>query len=199
MRRLTFLLVLTTLIAAPALAEQTPTPPMDTPTPAVAQATTPPAAAPQTTQRNPNAPTIRTATDDLGARVASSTNVRLDMKISDTLTGQAVTKEVTMIIQSGSNGRIRTESFFVAQKFRVNLNIDASTTAYLSGVVRTNVTFEYSPAANAASGDQPAQVPQLNESISVILQDGKPLIVSESADPMTARKVTVELTATILK
>lgn len=196
MRRLTCLLTLITLIATPALAAQTATPPMDTPTPAVAQATTPPATAPRPAQTAPpRAPTP----DPLGSRVAASTNVRLDMKISDTFTGQPVLKEVTMIIQSGSNGRIRTESI-VAQKFMVNLNIDASTTAYLSGVVRTNVTFEYSPApANAASGDQPAQIPRLNESISVILQDGKPMIVSQSADPMTARKVTVELTATILK
>lgn len=198
MRRLTSLLFLLALIATPALAlaAQTPTPPVDTPTPSIAQATTPPAAAPRPGQ---TAPPRAATPDPLGSRAAASTNIRLEMKISDTLTGQAVTKEVTMIIQSGSNGRIRTESF-VAQKFRVNLNIDASTTAYVSGVVRTNVTFEYSPApANAASGDQPAQIPQLNESISVILQDGKPMIVSQSADPMTARKVTVELTATILK
>lgn len=198
MRRLIFFLMLTTLIATPALAlaAQTPAPPMDIPTPSIAQATTPPAAAPKPGQ---TAPQRAPAPDPLGSRAAASTNVRLEMKISDTLTGQAVTKEVTMIIQSGSNGRIRTESI-VAQKFRVNLNIDAATTAYASGVVRTNVTFEYSPApANAASGEQPAQIPQLNESISVILQDGKPMIVSQSADPMTARKVTVELTATILK
>jgi hypothetical protein len=196
MRRLTFLLLLTTLIAAPALAAQTLASPVDTPPPSIAQATTPPATAPRPVQ---TAPPRAATPDPLGSRAAASTNVRLEMKISDTLTGQAVTKEVTMIVQSGSNGRIRTESF-VAGKFRVNLNIDASTTAYLSGVVRTNVTFEYSPApATAPSGDQPAQTPQLNESISVILLDGKPMIVSQSADPMTARKVTVELTATILK
>jgi hypothetical protein len=121
------------------------------------------------------------------------------MKISDTFTGEAVTKEVTMIIQSGVNGRIRTENM-INQRFRVILNVDAYTTAYANGVVRTSVTFEYSPApSNPASTDKSDQPPTLNESISVILQDGKPMIVSQSADPMTARKVTVELTATILK
>jgi hypothetical protein len=33
----------------------------------------------------------------------------------------------------------------------------------------------------------------------VVLQDGKPLMVSQSADPTTERRVTAELTATILK
>lgn len=196
MRRLTFLLLLTTLIAAPALAAQTLASPVDTPPPSITQATTPPATAPRPVQ---TAPPRAAAPDPLGARAAASTNVRLEMKISDTFTGEAVTKAVTMIIQSGSNGRIRTENI-INQRFRVILNVDASTTAYANGVVRTSVTFEYSPApANAASVDKSDLPPQLNESISVILQDGKPMIVSQSADPMTARKVTVELTATILK
>ena len=104
-----------------------------------------------------------------------------------------------MIIQSGSSGRIRTANV-LNQKWPVNLNVDASTTAYLNGIVRVNVTFEYSPApAKAPSGDTTGPPPNLNESISVILLDGKPLIVSQSADPVTSRKVTVELTATILK
>ena len=199
MRRLTFLLMLTTLIATPvfARAQQSPRAPTpDVPAPSAVQATTPPATAPRPVQ---TAPPRAPAPDPLGARAAASTNVRLNMKISDTFTGEAVTKEVTMIIQSGNNGRIRTENI-INQRFRVILNVDASTTAYANGVVRTSVTFEYSPApSNPASTDKSDQPPQLNESIVVILQDGKPMIVSQSADPMTARKVTVELTATILK
>ncbi len=41
--------------------------------------------------------------------------------------------------------------------------------------------------------------PRLNESITVVLQDGKMLMVSQSADPGSDRKVTAELMATILK
>jgi hypothetical protein len=33
----------------------------------------------------------------------------------------------------------------------------------------------------------------------VILQNGKPLVVSQAADPTTDRKMTVEVKATILK
>ena len=38
-----------------------------------------------------------------------------------------------------------------------------------------------------------------NERLSVILESGKPMIVSQAADPTSDRKITVEITATILK
>jgi hypothetical protein len=39
----------------------------------------------------------------------------------------------------------------------------------------------------------------LNERISVIVQDGKPMVISQAADPGSDRKITVELRATIAK
>jgi hypothetical protein len=39
----------------------------------------------------------------------------------------------------------------------------------------------------------------ISESLTVILEDGKPLVVSQSADPGSDRKVRVEIKATILK
>ena len=39
----------------------------------------------------------------------------------------------------------------------------------------------------------------LNEMLSLILESGKPTIVSQAADPTSDRKITVEVTATILK
>jgi hypothetical protein len=39
----------------------------------------------------------------------------------------------------------------------------------------------------------------MNQSLTVILQSGKPLIVSQAADPVSDRKVVVEVKATILK
>jgi hypothetical protein len=35
--------------------------------------------------------------------------------------------------------------------------------------------------------------------LSVILESGKPMVVSQAADPTSDRKITVEVTATILK
>ena len=39
----------------------------------------------------------------------------------------------------------------------------------------------------------------LNQRVVIILEPGKPLLLSQAADPMSDRKITVEIRATILK
>lgn len=51
--------------------------------------------------------------------------------------------------------------------------------------------------ADSASEERPTA--SIGESMTVILDDGKPLIVSQSADPHTDRKVRIEMKATFLK
>ena len=48
---------------------------------------------------------------------------------------------------------------------------------------------------------QPGQIIEatLNESVTLLLESGKGLAVTQSADPMSDRKVSVEVTATVLK
>ena len=41
--------------------------------------------------------------------------------------------------------------------------------------------------------------PSINESLTIYLEDGKSMVISQSADPATDRKVKVEAKATILK
>ena len=57
------------------------------------------------------------------------------------------------------------------------------------------VSLEYTP---QDAPDRPPQ-PPLQESVTALLDDGKTLLVSQSADPASDRKVRVELKATILK
>ena len=108
----------------------------------------------------------------------------------------------------------------LASGSNVGLNIDAAANIHQGGLITVRVTFEYSPAQGASlppgggtreqvdatikqlseRGLSPTSQPaELHESINVILQDSKPLLVSQSADPTTDRKVTVELMATVLK
>ena len=54
-------------------------------------------------------------------------------------------------------------------------------------------------AATSSAGEPDKTTPNINESLSVILEDGKPMLISQSADPVTDRKVKVEVKATILK
>lgn len=153
------------------------------------QATTPPAAAPR--PETPRAPNLGGPNNQ---PMSPATNIRLDLTITDTYTGAPVKKTVSLLVLNANSGMIRTNG---SDGWSV-LNVDAVAAAYTSGQVSLRMTFEYTPAqAKQESGG--GRAPRLNESITVVLQDGKPLMVSQSADPATDRKVTAELTATILK
>ena len=60
------------------------------------------------------------------------------------------------------------------------------------------LTIEYRPVA-AETESESSTTPNINESLTVILDDGKPMVVSQSADPVTNRKVKVEAKITLLK
>jgi hypothetical protein len=138
-----------------------------------------------------------------------SANVKLDLTIVDTYTGAPTKKMVSMLILNGSNGMIRTSNILAGS--RVGLNVDAAAMIHQGGLITVRLTFEYTPAqtfsgqSEAAEKErqglsQPTSRPaEIHESLTVLLQDGKPLLVSQSADPATDRKVTVEVVASILK
>jgi len=128
------------------------------------------------------------------------TNVKLDLAITDTYGGTPSKKTVSMLILPSQNGRIRTSNVLPGSGFEVKLNVDAHVSMAAPGYLTVMVTFEYTPAQVQSDATTTSLRPaQLNESLYVALQDGKPLIVSQSADPATDRRVTVELTATIQK
>ena len=52
------------------------------------------------------------------------------------------------------------------------------------------------PAGKVMTYSRPSGV---NQSQTVVLQSGKPLIISQAADPVSDRKVVVEVKATVLK
>jgi hypothetical protein len=189
--------VLAMLIAVPGFAQQTqPTPHA----PVASQQTTPPPGGRPTTVgvEPPRAP---------GLPVVSA-NVKLDLIIVDTYTGAPTKKMVSMLILNGSNGMIRTSNILAGS--RVGLNVDAAAMIHQGGLITVRLTFEYTPAQTFSQSEaaekerqgvaQPTSRPaEIHESLTVLLQDGKPLLVSQSADPATDRKVTVEVVATILK
>ena len=172
----------------------------------------------------PEAPAVSRATQqaELPPRAPGlptpTANVKLDLIITDTYTGTPVKKTVSMLIMNGSSGMIRTANR-LATGSNVGLNVDAAVMIHQGGLITVRVTFEYTPAQapsiinpqnreqidairaqQAERGLSPTSQPaELHESLSVVLQDGKPLLVSQSADPTTDRKVTVEVMATILK
>jgi hypothetical protein len=69
----------------------------------------------------------------------------------------------------------------------------------MEGQIQLEMTLNYVP---PGSPDKDAIKPRptgINQSLTVALQSGKPLIVSQAADPISDRKVIVEVKATVLK
>ena len=122
-------------------------------------------------------------------------NVQVELTISDQLANAAPEKRlVSMMIADGAFGRIRsTDNPLVAM-----LNVDARPEILDNDRLVVEMTIEYRPLA--PDGTAPTKRPTgLNEQLTVILQNGKPLMVSQAADPVADRKMTVEVRATILK
>jgi hypothetical protein len=136
-------------------------------------------------------------------------NVKIDLTITDQLgPGEPARKVITLIIADRQNGFIRSRGNVRISEQRshgVTINVDARPTILREGNVRLELGLEYQPTPPGTSG-QPSTGPgsdpfstNLNERIGVILEPGKPLMVSQAVDPASDRKIAVELRATILK
>jgi hypothetical protein len=133
---------------------------------------------------------------------SSFTNIRLDLTITDTYADTPSTKTVTMLVMDRARGSIRTQNR-LANGPGVLLNMDAAVDLLPppsgSGRIQLLLTFEYTPVQAEGAAETRAVPAQLTESLTVVLQDGQKLMISQSADPVTDRKVTVEVTATVLR
>ena len=135
-------------------------------------------------------------------------NVRLEITITDQRGDAApIVKTVTKTVADRSWIRIRTGADVQTKLgFRpVVLNIDSFPrvipvpgTQTPSNKLKVELTIDYRPVAGEADSEK-STTPSINESLTIILEDGKPMVISQSADPATDRKVKVEAKATILK
>lgn len=140
-------------------------------------------------------PAVRT---EPASPVGQPVNIRLDLTITDqTGPGEPLKKVVTMVVADRGNGSIRSTGS-VRTQGRVQINVDARPQIVApSGLIRLTLGLEYNP--RTLGNDAPTEWSSLNEQIGVILEAGKPLIVSQAADPASDRKITVEVKATLLK
>lgn len=134
-------------------------------------------------------------------------NVQLEFTITDQKgSGAPDKKTVSMMTSNGTWGRIRASATVRPGPERggppvpVSLNVDAR--PYMAGndAIQTEITIEYRP-VGATIADEPVRMDPtiLNQSLTVILQSGKSMVISQAADPITDRKIVVEVKATVLK
>jgi hypothetical protein len=127
-------------------------------------------------------------------------NVHIEITISDQAGGGAADKKVVSLLAADQTmGRVRANAH--AQQANVGfvgteLNVDARPLVMDNDRILLELTLEYSPLRSSPVTQQPTN---LNESISVILINGKPLTISQAADPVSDRRMTVEVKATVLK
>jgi hypothetical protein len=170
---------------------QTPPPPAPMPTPQAKPPTLLPPPQPPSPQQ--------TATKDAPRKGRGrDVNVQVEITIGDQ-TGSAAPEKrvVSMIVADAKFGRIRSTAPPVPPMNPATLNVDAAPEVLDNDRIQLSLTIEYLPVLpEAASQRRPAV---LNETLTVILQSGKPMLVSQAADPVTDRKMTVEVKATLLK
>jgi hypothetical protein len=181
-RTFVLMMAVAALAIAPARAQQT------APAPAPRSAT--PAAAPAA-----QAPAPR--------RTGQPINVKIDLSINDQRGGSpAVKRTLSMVVADGMGGSIRSQSDVMAVG-PVPLNVDALPDLIADNKIRLNLTLQYDwPAPMEAGRESPRGTvvkTTLRDSVSLVLENGKPMVVAQSADPIGDRQVTVEVKATILR
>jgi hypothetical protein len=151
-------------------------------------------------------PAAETPPQPSPSKGSDPSNVRLELTISVIdAKGAAVVppKTASLFVVDGDNGRIRTgrsassapEPVNMAMPLTPVLNVDATPRVLPNGRIRVTVSFEYRPGSAQNTGE-PIHI---NQRVSAILENGKPLIVSQTSDPTSDRLMKVELKATISK
>jgi hypothetical protein len=140
-------------------------------------------------------------------RMGQSVNIKVDVTITDQgrASVAAVKKTVSIVTGDGFSGRIRTTANY-AGLGDLPLNVDTDPHILSDGKIRVTLGLQYSlpgtvsgQGGEAQSAGGGLRFTQIQETIPVILENGKSIIVAQSADPVGDRQVTIEVKATILK
>lgn len=141
-------------------------------------------------------------------------NIRIEVSITDqTGTNPAAKKVVTMIASDRQSTNVRSSASVPVRNPRmgggpetynyrnVTINVDArpAIVAKEPNKISVNFGLEYLPKTGSSQEEMEPGMTSWSERLSLILDSGKPMVVSQAADPTSDRKITVEVTATILK
>ena len=111
-------------------------------------------------------------------------NIKVDLTLTDqTGAGEAAKKTVSLIVLDRQTGYVRSTSTS-ERTGPMRINVDARPQILPTGSIRVMLSLEYQA---------------ITQQLTVVVESGKPLVVTQTADPLSDRKVTVEMRATILK
>jgi hypothetical protein len=137
-------------------------------------------------------------------------NIRIEVSITDQSgTGTPARKVVSMIASDRSNTNIRSSASVPVRAMgsgnynyrNVTINVDARPNIIQRepNKISLSLGLEYFPKSAGGQEEMEAGMASFSERLALILESGKPMVVSQAADPTSDRKISVEVTATILK
>ena len=150
-------------------------------------------------------------------------NIRFDISIADSGVTTPISKVVTLNVSQGGSGSIRSTGKIPGGPIpaprtvttqgpdgkpqttttpgaapTISLNVDISNpTIYEDGGIRSMVVIEYQPYVVPAPARPDPAVVRANST--VVLENGKKMVLLQASDPMTDRRTTIEVTATVIK
>jgi hypothetical protein len=133
-------------------------------------------------------------------------NLKFDFVITDQAgSGEPARKTVSVVVADGQAGSVRS----IGNQVAARLNVDVTPQLLPTGAVRAMIGLEYNPRQaldQKKEGTPDVMMPpnliggaSLNQRVTVIVEPGKPLLISQAADPISERKITVEVRVTVLK
>jgi len=155
---------------------------------------------------------------------AAPANIRFDISIADSGVTTPITKTVTVNVSQGGLGSIRSSAKIPGAPVppprtvtsqgadgkpqttttpssapTISLNVDVNQpTIYEDGRIRALVVIEYQPYVPAAMARTPEPAVVRANSM-IVFENGKKMMLLQAADPMSDRRTTIEVTATVVR
>ena len=198
MSRLTSLLASCMIVVTATCADAQPV----APAPAAAVASAQSSQAPQPAQpAQPASPAARAEqTPDAPARRAGKpVNVRVEVTVTEQVGSKpAHSKQLILTTADGESAQIRNQPEVATPGpvLAAPFSVDAHPRLLDGNRLLLMLSIDYNVVDATSEKGARNQVRSRQD---IVLESGKPLVVSESTDPMTERRVTVTVTATILK
>ncbi|MGE0040640.1 MAG: hypothetical protein AB7H88_11925 [Vicinamibacterales bacterium] len=126
-------------------------------------------------------------------------NVHLEFTIIDIVGDEAPRRKVvSMLAADQTMGRVRAANQSGPDS-DLQLNIDARPSLLGDGRIRVEMTVQHNSPGGGATTEERYRPTTLNESLVVFLRPGEATAVSQAADPVSNRRISVEVKATVRK
>ena len=137
-------------------------------------------------------------------REGQPVNIKVEFTITDQRAGGSpIKRTVSVIVADAHTGLIRSQSEVSGVTGSIPLNVDTAPELLSDGKIRLGFNLQYDAPAPLEPVERSSRgsviKTTMHDTVSLILESGKPMIAAQSADPIGDRQVTVEVKATILR